>query len=48
VAEPIGDLEKLFSYWDIWGWHRVTFYGDLKDGAYRLAEAMNWKVVEEA
>jgi hypothetical protein len=48
VAEPIGDLEKLFANWDIWGWHRVTFYGDLKEGAYRLAEALNWKVVEEA
>ncbi len=48
VAEPIGNLEKLFSNWDVWGWHRVTFYGDLKEPAYRLAEALHWKVVEEA
>ena len=47
-AEPIGDLEKLFTQWDQWGWHRVTFYGDLKDPVYALAEALGWKVVEEA
>ncbi|MBZ0254608.1 hypothetical protein K8I31_01005, partial [bacterium] len=23
-VEPIGDIEKLFSQWDQWGWHRVT------------------------
>jgi hypothetical protein len=48
AAEPLGDMEKLFSMWDQWGWHRVTFYGDLKQPVYALAEAMGWKVVEEA
>jgi hypothetical protein len=47
-AEPIGDLEKLFRMWDQWGWHRVTFYGDLKQPVHALAEALGWKVVEEA
>lgn len=47
-AEPIGDIEKLFTQWDRYGWHRVTFFGDLKKSAYGLAEAMGWKVVEEA
>jgi len=47
-AEPIGDIEKLFTMWDTWGWHRVTFYGDLKASAYALAGEMGWKVVEEA
>ncbi len=47
-AEPKGDIEKLFTQWDRWSWHRVTFYGDLKEPAYALADAMNWKVVEEA
>lgn len=47
-AEPIGDLEKLFTMWDQWGWHRVTFYGDLKEPVYGLADALGWKVVEEA
>jgi hypothetical protein len=47
-AEPVGDLEKLFTEWDRWGWHRVTFYGDLKQPIYALADALGWKVVEEA
>jgi hypothetical protein len=47
-AEPVGDFEKLFRMWDQWGWHRVTFYGDLKEPVYALAEAVGWKVVEEA
>lgn len=47
-AEPIGDIEKLFTEWDQWGWHRVTFYGDLKEPVYDLADAIGWKVIEEA
>jgi L-fucose isomerase-like protein len=47
-AEPLGDMEKLFTQWDQWGWHRVTFYGDLKKQVYELADSMGWKVVEEA
>jgi hypothetical protein len=47
-AEPLGDIEKLFAEWDQWGWHRVTFYGDLKEPAYALADAMGWKIKEEA
>jgi len=47
-AEPIGDIEKLFTMWDRWGWHRVTFYGDFREPVQALAEAMKWKVIEEA
>jgi hypothetical protein len=47
-AEPVGDIEKLFTEWDRWGWHRVTFYGDLKEPVFALADAIGWKVVEEA
>jgi hypothetical protein len=47
-AEPVGDIEKLFREWDQWSWHRVTFYGDLKEPVYALADALGWKVVEEA
>jgi hypothetical protein len=47
-AEPVGDLEKLFRMWNKWGWHRVTFYGDLKDPVNAFAEAIGWKVIEEA
>jgi hypothetical protein len=47
-GEPVGDLEKLFRMWDQWSWHRVTFYGDLKEPIYALADAAGWKVIEEA
>jgi len=47
-AEPVGDIEKLFTLWDRWGWHRVTFYGDLKKPVFALADAMGWKIVQEA
>lgn len=47
-GEVKGDMEKIFTQWDQWGWHRVTFYGDLKTHVYTLADAMGWKVVEEA
>jgi hypothetical protein len=48
VAEPIGDIEKLFTMWDKWGWHRVTVYGDLKEPLTELAKAMGYKLVAEA
>jgi hypothetical protein len=47
-AVPVGDIEKLFGEWDQWGWHRVTCYGDLKEPVYALADALGFKVVEEA
>jgi hypothetical protein len=47
-AVPKGDIEKLFREWDEWGWHRVTCYGDLKEPVYALADALGFKVVEEA
>lgn len=47
-AEPVGDIEKLFTQWDQWGWHRVTFYGDIKEPVFALADAMGYKIVEEA
>jgi hypothetical protein len=47
-AEPTGDIEKLFTMWDTWGWHRVTFYGDLREPVNAFAGVSGWKVVEEA
>ena len=47
-AEPVGDVEKLFTHWHDWGWHRVTFYGDLKEQVYEMADATGWTVIEEA
>ena len=48
AGDPVGDIEKLFTEWDTWGWHRVTAYGDLKEPIFALADAMKWKVLEEA
>ncbi|MBM3859703.1 MAG: hypothetical protein FJ395_08655 [Verrucomicrobia bacterium] len=42
-----GDLEKLTETWGF-GWHRVTFYGDLKPHVEELCRRLNLKLVEEA
>jgi L-fucose isomerase-like protein len=46
-AEVKGDIEKLTENWR-WGWHRVTFYGDLKEHIVELCGRLKLKVVEEA
>jgi len=48
AVEVKGDVYKLLNYWDQWGWHRVTFYGDLKEPVYHLAALMGFEVIEEA
>jgi len=48
AVEPVGDIEKLFDQWRRWGWHRVTYYGDLKEPIQALADSLGWKVVAEA
>jgi hypothetical protein len=48
AAEPVGDINKLLRYWDTWGWHRVTFYGDLRRPVEHIAALLGFKVIEEA
>ena len=48
AAEPKGDIDRLFTCWDQWGWHRVTFFGDLKGPIQDLAKTLNLTVIEEA
>ena len=48
VVEPKGDIEKLFTMWDTYGWHRVTAYGDLREPVFALADALGYTVHEEA
>jgi hypothetical protein len=48
AAEPCGDIEKLFTQWDAFSWHRVTYYGDLKEQVLALADALKFKVIHEA
>jgi hypothetical protein len=47
-AEPVGDVEKLFTMWDEWGWHRVTCYGDLKAPVEEFAKARSLPIIAEA
>lgn len=42
-----GDIEKLTENWGF-GWHRVTFYGDLKPHIEELCRRLNLKLIEEA
>jgi len=48
AGEVVGDAEKLFTYWDQYGWHRVTFYGDLREPVKELATALKFQFIEEA
>jgi hypothetical protein len=48
AAKPIGDIEKLMRYWDEWGWHRVTVYGDYKRAVENMAALLGYEVIEEA
>ena len=48
AVEPVGDLEKLFTEWDRWGWHRVTFYGDLREQVHQICKTYRLELVEEA
>jgi len=33
---------------DLWGWHRVTFYGDHKLALSQLSALLGFKLIEEA
>jgi len=35
-------------YWDEWGWHRVTVYGDYKRAVENMAALLGYEVIEEA
>ena len=42
-----GDIEKLTENWQM-GWHRMTFYGDLKNCVGELSDRMKLQLIEEA
>ncbi len=42
-----GDIEKLTENWRM-GWHRVTFYGDLKEPVTELCSRLKLELIEEA
>jgi len=47
VGEVRGDIGKLFDQWDIFGWHRVTVFGDVKEPLIEFGKALGLAVVEE-
>jgi hypothetical protein len=48
AVEVLGDYERLYTFWDQYGWHRVTVYGDLWEPLRDLAQALNFKFIPEA
>jgi len=48
AAEVKGDIEKLMSEWDRFGWHRVTVFGDHKKAVETISALLGIKVVIEA
>jgi L-fucose isomerase-like protein len=48
AAEVKGDIQKLLSEWDRWGWHRVTCYGDQRQIVEVAAGLLGMKVTVEA
>jgi hypothetical protein len=48
LAAEVRDIDKLMGEWDQWGWHRVTFYGDLKRPVETLAALAGFKTVWES
>lgn len=47
AAEVVGDVDKLLNGWSH-GWHRVTFYGDVKEPVHALCDALGVELIEEA
>lgn len=48
IGKVCGDIGKLFDQWDIFGWHRVTVFGDVKKPLIEFGKALGLRVVEEA
>ncbi len=48
AAEVVGDIQKLLTQWDVWGWHRVTFYGDHKVALRQISALLGFTLIEEA
>lgn len=48
AVEVAGDVDKLMNEWDQWGWHRVTFYGDLKPQVQEISQALGLEMIVEA
>ncbi len=47
LAAEVKDPFKLLSEWDRWGWHRVTFYGDLRRPVETISGLLGFEVIHE-
>lgn len=47
LAVEVADARKMMTEWDRWGWHRVTFYGDLRPQIEHFSALMGLEVIEE-
>jgi hypothetical protein len=47
LAVEVPNARRMLNEWDRWGWHRVTFYGDLKTRIEHLSALLGIKVIEE-
>jgi len=47
LAAEVKDIHKLMGEWDRWGWHRVTFYGDLKQPLETISALLGFTMVVE-
>jgi hypothetical protein len=41
------DIRKLLAEWDRWGWHRVTYFGDLRQPVEALSALLGFNLVVE-
>jgi len=48
IGEVRGDIGRLFNQWDLFGWHRVTIFGDVKEQLLEFGKALGLDIVEEA
>jgi hypothetical protein len=48
LGEVRGDIGRLFCQWDLFGWHRVTVYGDIQEPVMEFAKALGLEVIREA
>jgi hypothetical protein len=48
LGDVRGDIGKLFHQWDLFGWHRVTVYGDVQEPLVEFGKALGLEIIREA
>jgi hypothetical protein len=47
LAVEVKDIYKLMGEWDRWGWHRVTYYGELRQPVETISALLGFTMVVE-